>query len=266
MNTKTICCKWIGLCTLIACIFLATPATTHAAVLLKLNSSGSAVTTLQQRLASLNYKITSIDGIYGNETRNAVLAFQRDNKLSATGSVDTITWNKLSDAIMNPQNVVIPKKKSKTTFRKGQTAKPAPAADHANNFDFSVDVSATPAAAAVIRTAKQYIGVPYQFGGTSPKGFDCSGYLQFVFAKHNINLPRTADLQYKVGATIAANKLIPGDMVFFSTYEKGASHCGIYIGSGKFIHASSSKGIRIDELKDAYWKPKYLGAKRILNG
>ncbi len=118
---------------------------------------------------------------------------------------------------------------------------------------------------ALLQTARSYIGVPYQFGGTTPKAFDCSGYLQYVFAKNGINIPRTADEQYKLGLrTKSSQQLVPGDLVFFTTYEAGASHCGIYLGEDKFIHASSSKGVRVDTLKDDYWAPRYLGGKHIV--
>lgn len=118
---------------------------------------------------------------------------------------------------------------------------------------------------ALIATAKKYIGTPYVFGGTTPKGFDCSGFLQYVFKKHGMTLPRTADEQYTVGKrTKKASDLVPGDLVFFTTYESGVSHCGIYLGKNEFIHASSSKGIRIDNLDNSYWKTRYYGGKHIV--
>ena len=117
---------------------------------------------------------------------------------------------------------------------------------------------------AVVATAKKYLGVPYKYGGTSPKGFDCSGYVLFVFSQHGKQLPRTADKQYETGTSVPAKNLKPGDLVFFTTTEKGASHCGIFVGSGKFIHASSTHGVMISALGDFYWKPRYLGARRVL--
>lgn len=118
----------------------------------------------------------------------------------------------------------------------------------------------------IIDTAKSYIGVRYQFGGASPSGFDCSGFLYYVFGKAGIELPRMSSDQYLVGQPVAKANLIPGDMVFFErTYSKaGITHAGIYIGDNKFISATSSRGIKIDSLSDSYWGPKYVGAKRIL--
>lgn len=117
---------------------------------------------------------------------------------------------------------------------------------------------------AIIATALKYKGVPYKFGGASPKGFDCSGLVWYVYGQHGKSLPRTADKQFDTGKKIAQKELMPGDVVFFTTYEKGASHCGLYIGTGKFIHSSSSKGVAIAALNDQYWKNRYLGARRII--
>jgi cell wall-associated NlpC family hydrolase len=227
-------------------LFLTPLATTHAAVLLKLNSSGSTVVTLQQRLAALNYTITSVDGIFGQETRRAVISFQRDNKLEPTGVVDTTTWNTI-------KNNQMPRKKA--------SQKPDPSLTP----QVVMSKNANPTTAGIITTSRKYLGVPYKFGGITPKGFDCSGYLQYIFNENGMQIPRTADEQYKIGTSITQTQLQSGDLVFFTTYEKGASHCGLYLGDGKFIHASSSKGIHIDELNNSYWKPRYIGAKRIIN-
>lgn len=116
----------------------------------------------------------------------------------------------------------------------------------------------------IVATANKYKGVPYLFGGASPKGFDCSGFLMYVFDQHGVKLPRTADKQYEKGKFVARKDLKVGDLVFFTTYEKGASHCGIYVGKDSFIHASSSLGVTVTPLSNVYWKARYLGARRVL--
>jgi cell wall-associated NlpC family hydrolase len=117
----------------------------------------------------------------------------------------------------------------------------------------------------IIATAKKYIGVPYVWGGETPNGFDCSGYVQYVFKVHGINLNRTTETQYKHGTYVSKSNLKPGDLVFFqNTYRAGISHVGIYIGDGKFIHASSSKGVTISNLSSSYYTSHYYGARRVL--
>lgn len=117
-------------------------------------------------------------------------------------------------------------------------------------------------AARLTKSAMRFLGVPYVFGGTTSRGFDCSGYVQHVFAMMGIQLPRTADAQYDVGHKVKQIK--PGDLVFFQTYTSGPSHVGIYLGHGRFVHSSSSHGVEVSELHDAYWSARYLGAKRVL--
>jgi cell wall-associated NlpC family hydrolase len=117
-------------------------------------------------------------------------------------------------------------------------------------------------AMSLTRSAMRFIGTPYVFGGTSPSGFDCSGYVQHVFAMLGISLPRTADAQYYAGKpTIGGMQM--GDLVFFQTYEPGPSHVGIYLGGGKFI-SSSGHGVMVSSLSDSYWAARYIGAKRVV--
>jgi cell wall-associated NlpC family hydrolase len=120
----------------------------------------------------------------------------------------------------------------------------------------------TTIARTLTRDALRFLGTPYVFGGTTISGFDCSGYVQHVFAMLGISIPRTADAQYYAGSRIKGG-MKPGDLVFFQTYAPGPSHVGIYLGHGKFVHASSH-GVMVSNLSDAYWANRYLGAKRMM--
>ncbi|MHB8074161.1 C40 family peptidase [Desulfosporosinus fructosivorans] len=133
-----------------------------------------------------------------------------------------------------------------------------------NSLTSAIAPAQTSKASAIIATGKQYIGVKYLYGGTTPSGFDCSGFVQYVFAKNGINLPRVSRDQYKVGTSVSFSNLKPGDLVFFSLAKNGVvDHVGIYVGNGQFINASSSKGVTIYTL-GTYWKSAYLGARSIL--
>ncbi|MEA4901951.1 C40 family peptidase [Desulfitobacterium sp.] len=115
----------------------------------------------------------------------------------------------------------------------------------------------------ILSTAYKYSGTPYVWGGTSPSGFDCSGFTQYVFAKNGVSLPRVSRDQYNKGTSVAFNALRPGDLIFFNLSSGGKiSHVAIYIGNNQFIGATSSKGVRVLSLT-SYWKNAYVGAKRI---
>lgn len=102
------------------------------------------------------------------------------------------------------------------------------------------------------------------YGGTTPAGFDCSGFTQYVFAKHGISLPRVSRDQFKVGTAVSFSNLKPGDLIFFSIAKnRTVDHVGIYVGNGQFINASSSKGVTIYTF-GTYWKSVFIGAKRVL--
>ncbi|WP_128083730.1 C40 family peptidase [Paenibacillus sp. DMB5] len=109
------------------------------------------------------------------------------------------------------------------------------------------------------------IGTKYVSGGVSTNGFDCSGFTMYVFDKIGINLPHQSGSQYQMGTAISRDNLREGDLVFFNTSGRGVSHVGIYVGDGKFAHASSSKGVTISSLSDSYYVNRYVGAKRIMS-
>lgn len=109
------------------------------------------------------------------------------------------------------------------------------------------------------------LGIKYKYGGDTTRGFDCSGFTRYVFAKLGIDLPRTSGGQAKEGVKVAKNELRPGDLVFFNTNGKGISHVGIYMGDGKFAHASTTRGITITPMNDKYYSKRYVTARRVLD-
>ncbi|WP_052712165.1 C40 family peptidase [Domibacillus indicus] len=128
------------------------------------------------------------------------------------------------------------------------------------------EAASTTVGEVVTAYGKKFMGVPYVFGGTTPRGFDCSGFTQYIF-KHaaGISLPRTAEQQYNVGKAVSKSDLQPGDLIFYAnTYKKGISHVGVYAGGNMVLNATSSSGIALVSMNNSYWGPKYAGAKRVI--
>ena len=117
----------------------------------------------------------------------------------------------------------------------------------------------------LIGSAMGFLGVAYRFGGASPSGFDCSGFMQYIFRKaFAVNLPRTSAEQANVGVAVNRSQLQPGDMVFFRTAGSRISHVGMYIGNDRFIHAPrTGKRIEITSLSNRYWSARYATARRV---
>lgn len=118
----------------------------------------------------------------------------------------------------------------------------------------------------IIDMARQYLGVPYVYGGTTPAGFDCSGYVQYVFKQCGYQLNRTAAAQYQQGTAVSKSDLVTGDIVFFACNGSGIDHSGIYAGDNRFIHSSSprSGGVIITSLAESYYARSYVGARRVI--
>ena len=117
----------------------------------------------------------------------------------------------------------------------------------------------------LVETALAYRGVPYVWGGTTPRGFDCSGFTQYVYRRCGLALPRTCEHQFSVGMIVEKEDLQPGDILLFQNTggASGLSHVGMYIGGGKLIHAGS-RGITVVELPNSYFTRHYLCARRIV--
>ncbi|MGD8191988.1 C40 family peptidase [Brevibacillus ginsengisoli] len=113
-------------------------------------------------------------------------------------------------------------------------------------------------------TVKELYGVPYKASGTSTRGFDCSGFTQYVFQKLGVDIPHSSAAQYQMGKAVERSQLLPGDLVFFKTNGHSVSHVGIYLGNNTFIHSESGVGVVKTKLTDPYyWSERYVGAKRI---
>ena len=202
-------------------------ATAYKAVY-EVGDSGWKVREAQRKLRLLGYNVENHEGYFTKEMARELKKFQKHANLKRTGKLDEATYEALGWSVFD-----------KTGIQKIK-------------------------ARDILSTAARYKGVPYYFGGTTPRGFDCSGYVQYVFRQRGAQLTRTADTQFLEGVSLRKSQLKPGDLVFFSTYEPGASHVGIYAGEGQFWNATSSRGVMLCQLNDSYWGPRYYGARRVL--
>src|SRR5262245_33677220 len=117
---------------------------------------------------------------------------------------------------------------------------------------------------AVVETALELRGTPYRNGGSDPSGFDCSGFTQYVFAQYGVALPREGREQYQQGVAVDVSELAPGDLVFFTSADPGASHVAIVIGGDQLLRAPAASGVvRVGHLGASYWTHRYLGARRV---
>jgi cell wall-associated NlpC family hydrolase len=194
---------------------------------------GDEVSKLQNKLREYGYYNEAVDGRFGTGTLGAVIQFQMDAGLTADGVVGLSTWEALKNF------------RGASSISRGR----------ADNRKTQI----------LLSMARQYLGVPYVWAGRSPGGFDCSGFIYYVFDQLGYGLPRMADGQFEVGISVPRNALQPGDLVFFETYEPGPSHVGIYLGNEQFIHASSGAGyVTITSMLNPYHRDRYLGARRII--
>ena len=212
-------------------------------VMFPLVTTDNAISVVQQALANKGYNL-DVDGVFGVGTEQAVRKFQADNGLDVDGVVGKATFYALT----------------------GESLPGGPLRRFGNGgYGSATGTANSRLAKQLLGIANQYKGVPYVFGGSTPSGFDCSGFTRYVYSAVGISLPRCADEQYSVSSDVSMSNLQPGDLVFFSTYEPGISHVGIYIGDSQFINASND-GVSVADLNSRYWASRYVGAKRVING
>jgi cell wall-associated NlpC family hydrolase len=186
-----------------------------------------------------------------------------------------------SGAVYTPQPFPMPRSKGGTTAIPAPTDPSAPPVA-ANPPAASPPVVAPPSAPAGVPplimpghgtadgyalsgTAMSLRGAPYRNGGIDPvSGFDCSGFVKYVYEQHGVKMPREVREQFRLGKNVDRDQLEPGDLVFFSTVAPGASHVGIMIGGDQFVHAPSERGVvRVESLSQQYWSSRFIGAKRV---
>jgi cell wall-associated NlpC family hydrolase len=118
----------------------------------------------------------------------------------------------------------------------------------------------------VAELAEQFVGTPYRWGGASPAGFDCTGFVMYVYSQFGVSLPHNVAGQLGSGERVSSDELEPGDvLVFANTYRGGLSHTGIYVGDGQFVHAADERhGVMVSSLGDGYWSSHLAGATRAI--
>ncbi|MCE7791222.1 NlpC/P60 family protein [Salipaludibacillus sp. CUR1] len=214
---------------------LAVPSISEAS--LNMGDRGNDVRELQSALND-NGKNIAVDGIFGPQTLNAVKSHQRANSISSPagnfyGTAGPATLGSLG--LSNSSSGSSTATQTATTVSNSSSS-------------------------GIISTARSLVGTSYVWGGTSPSGFDCSGFIQYTFAQNGQSIPRTVSQMWSAGTSVSSPRT--GDIVFFET-RTGPSHAGIYLGNNQFIHAGSSTGVTISSMNNSYWSNAYMGAKRL---
>ncbi|MCM3489884.1 peptidoglycan-binding protein [Alkalihalophilus marmarensis] len=208
--------------------------TSASSSILRIGTTSAAVTNMQAQLRTIGLFGQAPTGYYGTVTEQAVRAFQRQQGLTVDGIAGPATLGKLQQLAGTP---------SSTPSTGGGS--------NVGGFNMMN----------VIADASEQIGTPYVWGGTTASGFDCSGFIQFVFSKNGVQTPRTVAQMWSQGKSVSQPSV--GDLVFFDINGTGASHAGIYIGGNQFIHSGSSTGVTIARTDTKYWNDRYIGAKRM---
>lgn len=202
------------------------------------------VTLVQEVLLYYGYYHGSVDGIYGSLTEQAIQSI-KDDILSEQDDKAT-SDRSLAEDVSDQVDVVDDKNEKDNEV-----------STESKITQLEIDSADT----TILANAKSHLGTPYVWGGTNPDGFDCSGYIQFIFKEQNITIPRTVSEIWNFSTPVSSPSV--GDLVFFETYRQGPSHLGLYIGNNEFIHAGTSNGVVINNLDDDYWNSRYIGSKRI---
>ncbi|HEY4544184.1 MAG TPA: NlpC/P60 family protein [Tissierellaceae bacterium] len=203
---------------------------------LDLKDTGADVLKLQEQLKALGFLvIDNCTDYYGQMTKDAVSLLQETYGLKANGVTGLRTIDLINDILLGRVN-------KKEVPNRG-------ASRNANG---------------IIGTASKLKGARYSYGSIGPNSFDCSGFTKYVFGQHGIDLPRSSVGQANYGSKVAKGDLQPGDLLIFSnTYRKGPSHVGVYVGNGKFIHASTSRGVVTDSINSGYYSSKFSYGRRV---
>ncbi len=229
---------FVSLLTVLIFAFLSVQTTfAYSNVTLKSGTTSDTVSQLQKDLKELGFMDVSPTGYFGDITKSAVIAFQKKYGLSADGIAGAQTLGKL-DKLLNRS----------TALSRGET----------EGLEQKI-----------VTYAKKLLGVRYVWGGMSPKGFDCSGFVKYVFDHFGIILNRVSANQAKQGTAVKKADLRVGDLVFFDTDggHNEINHVGIYIGGGKFIQASSasgSSGVVISDIAEGFYSSAYMSARRVI--
>ncbi|MEN6567990.1 MAG: NlpC/P60 family protein [Veillonellales bacterium] len=252
------------------------PGQAQASSFWSIGSTGYEVTIIQQKLAEAGFYKGPVTGIFDAITSNAVKTFEKSSGVIADGIVttailDLINNNTEEIYIVHPGDTAytIAERLDMTAYdilRDNDLENPHALLKPGTVLHLKRSATGTNGTgSALINFASNFIGTPYVWAGNSPGGFDCSGFIYYIFIEHGVSLPRMADAQFNEGASVEKAALLPGDLVFFETYEPGPSHVGIYLGDDKFIHASSAAGqVIISDLNKPYYAMTYLGARRVL--
>lgn len=205
--------------------------------ILRPGARGDQVRQLQIALSERGFS-GGTSGVYGPKTQQSVRDFQRSAGITVDGIAGPQTYGAIN----------------------GTSASSNSSSSTSSSSSSATTVSSSSSVESIISSARSVMGSPYQWGGTTPSGFDCSGFINYAFNQNGKSIPRTVAQIYSAATKVSTPRR--GDIVFFET-RTGPSHAGIYLGNGQFIHSGASTGVTISDMNNPYWSSHYMGAGRL---